>query len=499
MSERQQIPQVPSCTSSRVVLRRKCACGARTASNSGSCPECERRPLRPKLVVGGAQDAEEREADRVANAVMRDRGGPAGGSESAITSMVRRSSNDPSGSRSDAAPEAPSIVDEVLAGSGQALDPGARRFFESRFRRDFSSVRLHTDSRAAASASAVNAHAYTVGSHIVFGASRYAPGTIAGRHLLAHELTHVVQQGAVLRRDSISPPVEGHGNDEEEEQPVRRLQRHPAIVGLDEAGPDADLTGKREAELYQLSERDKKLAECKKAAGADPPVCDPATPPGWGSFTAAPAAGSSFGAMTFSFIQGVDVPSQKCEETIVGVASGPKKRFQGKFTPDKSWVKPEFRDAGDPTKNGSAAQVGACEAHFDREAAAGRTGGWWALNSGASPTCAASARARGDRATKKDECATVVAADFNDRAVAESSRLLRHEQTHFALSCAMAKKGNDLLTAGTTFDKIDAVIHTKLSTAQSQYDGQTQHGCVAAQQSSWETAIAAGLPDIKLI
>ena len=64
---------------------------------------------------------------------------------------------------------------------------------------DFSRVRVHTDSRAAESARAVNALAYTVGDHVVFGAGQYAPGTSAGRGLLAHELTHVTQQSAVVR------------------------------------------------------------------------------------------------------------------------------------------------------------------------------------------------------------------------------------------------------------------------------------------------------------
>jgi hypothetical protein len=67
---------------------------------------------------------------------------------------------------------------------------------ESRFGHDFGAVRIHSDDRAAASAAAADAHAYTVGGDIVFGHGRYAPETRAGRLLLAHELTHVVQQGA---------------------------------------------------------------------------------------------------------------------------------------------------------------------------------------------------------------------------------------------------------------------------------------------------------------
>jgi hypothetical protein len=167
------------------------------------------------------------------------------------------------------------------------------------------------------------------------------------------------------------------------------------------------------------------------------------------------------------------------------------------FTPDKSWVKARSLDAGDPAKNGSAAQVTACETAFDTLAARGQTG-WWALNTAPDATCPAAAPPRGDHATKKAECATVVPKDFTDWAVAESMRLLKHEQTHLALTCAMAKKGNDALDTGSTFVAVDATIHTKLATAQSQYDAQSQHGCNAAQQSTWETNIAAGLTAIKL-
>lgn len=88
----------------------------------------------------------------------------------------------------------PPIVHEVLRAPGQPLDAATRAFMEPRFGHDFSGVRIHTDSRAVASASAVNALAYTVGRNVVFGSGQYAPRTDMGRQLLAHELTHTVQQ-----------------------------------------------------------------------------------------------------------------------------------------------------------------------------------------------------------------------------------------------------------------------------------------------------------------
>jgi hypothetical protein len=85
-------------------------------------------------------------------------------------------------------------IHEVLNTSGQPLDASTRKLMEPRFGHDFSRVRVHTDSRAAGSAKAVNALAYTVGNEMVFGAGHYAPHTRQGQILLAHELTHVLQQ-----------------------------------------------------------------------------------------------------------------------------------------------------------------------------------------------------------------------------------------------------------------------------------------------------------------
>jgi len=90
----------------------------------------------------------------------------------------------------------PSIVDRVVDSAGDPLDSHARGFFEPRFGQDFSQVRVHSDTVAAESADAVDALAFTVGPHVVFGAGRFAPHTADGRQLLAHELAHVVQQRA---------------------------------------------------------------------------------------------------------------------------------------------------------------------------------------------------------------------------------------------------------------------------------------------------------------
>jgi len=113
--------------------------------------------------------------------------------------------------------EGPLVVQEVLSSPGQALDEVTRSLMESRFGYDFSKVRVHTDSRAAESARAVNALAYTAGHDIVFGAGQYAPHSREGQKLLSHELAHVAQQAGTspgvgdlerLRMSTPSDPAE---------------------------------------------------------------------------------------------------------------------------------------------------------------------------------------------------------------------------------------------------------------------------------------------------
>lgn len=125
----------------------------------------------PKPGANLPEDAREREADRVAEQVMR-MPGPAGRREP-LPSIAGR---------------------DGASSSGRPLDAVTREFMESRFGRDFSGVRVHTDPPARQAARSVGARAYTFGQDLVFDAGQYAPQTNAGRELLAHELSHVVQQ-----------------------------------------------------------------------------------------------------------------------------------------------------------------------------------------------------------------------------------------------------------------------------------------------------------------
>ncbi len=165
-----------------------------------------------QLAMNRPGDVFEQEADRVADHVMsattslmvQHRDLSAGGTvrrkcaECAEEEKLKRK---PAGSRPVSA--VPPIVHDVLRSPGRPLEGSTRNYMESRFQTDFSGVRIHTDDHASRSARAVNALAYTVGRNVVFGAGQYQPASSGGMRLLAHELAHVIQQGAhnlVLQR-----------------------------------------------------------------------------------------------------------------------------------------------------------------------------------------------------------------------------------------------------------------------------------------------------------
>jgi len=179
------------------ILQRKCeSCGQHTIAG-GECMECgkQKSGLQRKLTIGASNDPLEREADQVADQVMAASAHPA---VSDAPPRIQRFT----GQTGQADIAAPASVDRVLSSPGRPLEPVLQQDMGQRFGHDFSRVRVHTDAAAERSARDVNAIAYTVGHHIVFGAGQFAPSTSSGRHLLAHELTHTIQQGApeTLRR-----------------------------------------------------------------------------------------------------------------------------------------------------------------------------------------------------------------------------------------------------------------------------------------------------------
>ena len=184
----------PAVTGTVGLLQRRCDCGNSTTAGE-QCEECGNKNLRRKLRIGATNDPLELEADRVADQIMAM---PANSAAGTTAPHIQRVESQGSGYQA----AAPVSVNRALAESGRPLEPHLEREMEQRFGRDFSRVRIHSSGIAEQSASDVNARAYTVGHNIVFGTGQYVPGSGEGQKLLAHELSHVVQQSSsnTLRR-----------------------------------------------------------------------------------------------------------------------------------------------------------------------------------------------------------------------------------------------------------------------------------------------------------
>jgi len=197
-----------------VALQRKasCACG-------GDCPTCAEdesaRQIQTKLQVSTPGDQYEQEADRVADQVMRVpdpvvqrqckgcSGSPVSTSTNDEAPRIQLQTNGQAGARE--------VTSEFTSrlGAGTPLDAVSRQYFEPRFGHDFGDVRIHHDAAAAAAAAGVQARAFTLGHDVVFAAGEHNPRSESGRRLLAHELTHVVQQSGgarpTLQRQHVPP------------------------------------------------------------------------------------------------------------------------------------------------------------------------------------------------------------------------------------------------------------------------------------------------------
>lgn len=193
----------------------------------GVCHSCPVR-VQAKLKIGEPNDKYEQEADRVADQIMRMpepetwEDGAGSGLNSNVhiqractecDDELRRKpleeeeedeilqAKEMPGQASDATPDLAGQINK-LRERGEPLPPDSRSFFESRFGHDLRDVRVHADVQAAQLAHNLNARAFTLGQNVVFGVSQYAPDTNRGRWLLAHELTHVVQQN----RNTLNAP-----------------------------------------------------------------------------------------------------------------------------------------------------------------------------------------------------------------------------------------------------------------------------------------------------
>ena len=206
-----------------IVLQRMSACPC-----GGGCPSCVGdMVIQPKLRIGEPGDRYEREADRVADDVMR-MSEPRTPEKLATYRqaqgvqvqrlcirydeelhrqvMDEEEKTLQAKEMSSLTPQVtPSLASQIntLQDRGRPLPESMRAFFEPRFGYDFSHVRIHTDTQATRATHGLNARAFTIGHHIVFGVGQYDPARSEGRRLLAHELTHVIQQSRRNQGDTI--------------------------------------------------------------------------------------------------------------------------------------------------------------------------------------------------------------------------------------------------------------------------------------------------------
>jgi hypothetical protein len=169
--------------------------GTPLRGRSASLPEGVPLVVQRKAVIGAPDDPAEHEADALAERIVGMAPPPAQAPHPVDTLEARvQPQRQPAAGAGG--PDAQAAVRGAGQG-GEAMNGDLRAYFEPRFGHDFGRVRVHTGGDAAAAASAAGARAYTYGRDVVFGAGEYAPSTPAGRRLIAHELVHVIQQGAV--------------------------------------------------------------------------------------------------------------------------------------------------------------------------------------------------------------------------------------------------------------------------------------------------------------
>ena len=194
----------------------------RTIGNQGVLSLLHSGAVQAKLRVSQPGDADEVEADRVAASIVSSPAAPTlhrkcacVGGGSSCPECESEEVEQGKGIHRKSSPHGSEVAEsseELLQalGTGQALDAGVRESMESGFGQDFGGVRIHTDRRAAESARALGARAFTFKSDIVFDSSEYSPGTESGKRLLAHELVHVGQQNANANYRSAAPVPTSH-------------------------------------------------------------------------------------------------------------------------------------------------------------------------------------------------------------------------------------------------------------------------------------------------
>lgn len=504
------------------------------------------RSLQPKLEIGDASDAFEREADQVAERVVRM---AAAGVVSGSPAKVQRKCSCGGSEKCDKCREdellqrsatsavqpaaAPSSIAKVLREPGQRLDPATRAFMEPRFGHDFGNVRIHTGSRAAASARAVHALAYTVGHDVVFGAGQYAPQSTAGQRLLAHELTHVIQQGAsgAIHRQT-DPNALENAPKANAPAPEAAAPEQAQAPEQNDAGDEADVEAEKQdgvAEDFYQSECSAAPSEdTAQSAETEPKVAAKAEP------GISPASASRIVPPDHPSEREADAVSQAVISAAPSEAAPRISRSSPNVVQRKIlWDDHPTLDWGDFQGNPNKASK------FDAATDTGFSESWKPQEqvSPDNPVNPTPCTAGGRKTTKFSATVSLDISPENLHAKAvmnektswvkagkKTDDLLSHEQGHYDISHVIAAKTDWALTlwgiqnlgsgvgcgeraaknaARKNWNKLkpkktlDGIIKKGLDLlkkAQKDYDDETVHGQVADKQKAWKGNIVADLP-----
>jgi hypothetical protein len=422
---------------------------------------------------------------------------------------------------------------------GTPLPSAVRSYFEPRFGRDLNQVRIHTDAGAAAAAHGIQARAYTLGHDVAFAAGEFAPATDGGKRLIAHELTHVLQQTGGERRIARTPAVtasepaiqrdtasvaqvdttarslitaaqdakrdagmratllvwgilHNYFNAESTALWVNVVSFDAATTGLatSQVGTGAASQGKIvvgddfrnntsegtfEARVADVAHALEKIELWRRGGKALVDVCEPTRALTWADFKGPVGTWTAFTGFDHTL------------ETVQG-----EQIIRATFAPSRSYVQPAAKDPANRATSGCGAAISGCETLLRGKKDV-------TLPLAVDGSCAAGVKPNQSVvATSSAECSTVLGPECDRVRQLESERLLRHEQLHFDIACVLARKGTRALSLKPSESaRILQAVKDKahdISNDGGAYDSETDHSCKAGPQAAWESSVARGLP-----
>jgi hypothetical protein len=216
------------------------------------------------------------------------------------------------------------------------------------------------------------------------------------------------------------------------------------------------------------------------AQGAAPAaVCDPDRALTWADFTGTPPQGNYAAKTAYTF------PKDSTSNPV---------KFRAVLDGGNSWVKPKWKNPTTRTDTGAQTLIDTCKSYLTAN-----PNNIWSLNDTPDAQCPASPVPDATiEAAKKEECDSKIGPELDRVAGLESSRLLAHEQLHFSIACVLVKKANASVAAGKSASDIETKLSQTDSTVTANYDTETNHGCKAAEQTTWNNKVANSLPDVKI-